>query len=163
MVSEELNSRNSTVLNNCAMSFPERKGQGYLLRLMSPRDVPIAAACATTSFPCLSFSRDRSIPRRVAEKPSGDGSSSACTDFINSQRQQLCSFSAYVPCTLPPQSEPAIAQHALPAFFPSCVPSRSISVVTGQMPSSAVLWPPGCLPHFLCSQQFSFFFPMPSK
>lgn len=40
------------------------------------------------------FSRHRSIPRRVTEKPKAEGSSSCFTRVMNSQRQQLCNFCA---------------------------------------------------------------------
>ena len=71
-------------------------------------------------------------------------------------------FSAKLPWTFPPHSVPAIAQQHLPALSPPLIPWVLVSVAARHMPNSLVLSPPGWRPHFLISQQLSFFVISPS-
>jgi hypothetical protein len=75
---------------------------------------------------------------------------------------QFSSLLANVPCTLPPQSVPAIAQHARPPLLPWLIPLASLSVAATQTPSSPSRAPPGSRPQRLYSQQFSLFIEPPS-
>jgi hypothetical protein len=65
-------------------------------------------------------------------------------------------FSANVPCTFPPQQVPATAQHILPAFVPLLIPLNDESTAAGHTPKFSTFLPPGCLSHFLNSQQLIF-------
>jgi hypothetical protein len=47
-------------------------------------------------------------------------------------------------------------QQARPPFFPPLMPSESIATGMEQTPYCAIFLPPGSLPHFLNSQQFTF-------
>src|SRR5512147_317813 len=107
--------------------------------------------------PHFFFLREFSISCRFVEKPRGVNSSSFFTRTIKAHFVQSFSFSAYVPWILPPQREPTTAQHALPAPIPQWAPSNSSFMVTGHIPSSPALSPPGCRPQWVNSQQFSFF------
>jgi hypothetical protein len=68
------------------------------------------------------FRRTRSIPSRVCENPMADASSSFLTSFKKSHSQHDARFCSSSPCTFPPHRDPLTTQHALPAFFPPCMP-----------------------------------------
>jgi hypothetical protein len=85
-----------------------------------------------------------------------ESDSSFLTALKKSQERHERRFMAAVPCTSPLQKVPAITQHMRPPFVPLLLPSCACEVEAGHMPSSSTLFPPGCLPHFLNSQQFIF-------
>jgi hypothetical protein len=86
------------------------------------------------------------------------GPSSFFTILKTSQDMQETDFCA----KSPPQKVPASAQQILPPFLPPFTPSLDESAAAGHTPISAVLLPPGSLPHCLISQQFFLGIPYPS-
>lgn len=101
-------------------------------------------------YVCPGSSKQKSVP------------SSSSTTLKNEQSRQLISFWANEPCISPPQKVPVTAQHILPRQSPPFTPSPSPPKAAGQTPRWATSLPPGSRPHFLNSQQFSFFaIPMP--
>ena len=80
--------------------------------------------------------------------------SSSLTCFKNSQSRQFINFRANVPCGVPSQRVPTIAQQNRPPYVPLFVPSYSEGSAAGHTLYSPTFSPPGCRPHFFTSQQF---------